>query len=198
MSEHFDEQLSEFIDDEMSAEECEFFVRRLQRDSGARGRYLRYQLIGAVVRGEHIRPHAAARGGAVPGAGPARPAPARRRLGGRLAFGTGIAASVALVAVLGLRFANVEPNGTAPGPGGGLAADADSSVPPSYVVPASTTEAPRLVGLPAEVTGIQLLLHHTPYSSGLNRTLLHSSVVAPQQAEIPAETAAETAADAIE
>ena len=36
MSDQFKEQISQFIDDEMSVEEGEFFVRRLQRDDEAR------------------------------------------------------------------------------------------------------------------------------------------------------------------
>lgn len=55
MSEHIDEQVSEFVDDEMSIEECDFFVRRLQRDDDTRARFMRYQLIRAVIRGDRIQ-----------------------------------------------------------------------------------------------------------------------------------------------
>jgi sigma-E factor negative regulatory protein RseA len=176
MSERIDEQISEFIDDEMSAEGCEFFVRRLGRDADARSRYLRYQLIGAAMRGELLLTNAASR------AYPASPVVAqddravRARApawltGGRAAVGAGIAASVALVAVAGLRLANFTPDD--PLPAGTLATEA-----PSYVVPPPAFDAQSLVPLQGEVTGIQYLIHHTRYSSGLNSTIMRSSVVA--------------------
>lgn len=181
MSEHIDEQISEFIDDEMSAEECEFFVRRLARDDGARVRYLRYQLIGAAMRGEHLRANAAGLGQRIAAARDEFTAPVRAGgfgwfTAGRAAIGAGIAASVALVAVLGLRLTAVDPaaDGFASGFADGLAA----SEAPSYVVPAASAETPPLVPLQAEVAGIQYLIHHTGYSSGLNRTIMRSSVVA--------------------
>lgn len=168
MSEHLDEQISQFIDDEMSAEECEFFVRRLQRDGESRARYLRYQLIGAAVRGEHIHRNAAELRRRLDAAictdshGVAEPQSFRSR---RFVVGAGIAAVVALVAAAVL--VEIRTLGTrAPGNTTSLATLVDSSV------------AGRPADDPAELTGIQYLIHHTGYSSGLNRTLVHSSVVA--------------------
>jgi len=168
MSEHFDEQISQFIDDEMSAEECEFFVRRLQRDGESRSRYLRYQLIGAAVRGEHIHRNAAELrqrlGAAISSDAPtvAEPQSGRSR---RVAISAGIAAVVALVVVAVL--VETRTLGTqAPGNTSSLATFVDANV------------AGRPANDPAELTGIQYLIHHTGYSSGLNRTLVHSSVVA--------------------
>lgn len=179
MSEHINEQVSEFIDDEMSAEGCEFFVRRLGRDGEAKSRFLRYQLIGAAMRGEHLAANAAFR------AQGAAPVPRRRAedarverrqtrawfTGGRAAVGAGIAASVALAAVVGLRFANVTPEDA-------LSEGQFASEAPSYVVPPAGGDNPSLVPLQGEVTGIQYLMHHTRFSSGLNSTMMRSSVVA--------------------
>ena len=52
MTESIQDQVSAFIDDELSAEECAFFVRRLERDPEARRQLIRYTTMGAVLRGE--------------------------------------------------------------------------------------------------------------------------------------------------
>ena len=189
MSDQFSERLSEFVDDEMSVEECEFFVRRLQLDEESRQRFLRYQLIGAAVRGEHIHHNAAdltqrlhraiesdsATGNFV-----------RSRKFSRTRFATvaGLAAGLALITVFGfgltkLDFAAFSSRDSAIADNG---ADA--------VVPGSSAEAQQLARTQAEVTGIQLLIHHTGYSSGLNRTIMHSSVVAGRGEELAALTEA--------
>jgi hypothetical protein len=194
MTEHFNEQISQFVDDEMSPEECEFFVRRLQNDPEARSCYLRYQLIGAVVRGEcrHRPAVQAVRQGK-----PARSA---------LVIGAGIAAGAALIAVVGFRLAGVDLSATAGGVGvtasnvtdaaspeaapddsrpAGPAPDdfgsagSGPAIPADYVVPAAATEPRQLAaGVPTQVTSIQYLIHHTGYSSGLSRTIMHSSLLA--------------------
>jgi sigma-E factor negative regulatory protein RseA len=189
MSDEIREQISGFIDDELSAEECEFFVRRLQRDSASRSHYVRYQLIGAAIRGELGQPGRAgelrhrvrlALNGTRPQA--ARPeAPKPSSLGWltRPAVGIGIAASVAAVAVLGLRFAN--------GPGGlegsgaaavAAAATTDTALDflskPSYVVPLQTPE-PGFVTPPIQLT--KYLMQHGEYASPLTRTTVHLNVV---------------------
>jgi negative regulator of sigma E activity len=89
MSDHIREQLSEFVDDEMPIEECDFFVRRLQLDDEARARFVRYQLIGSALRGEPSPVRSPA------GAGTASPSSPKL-----LRFG--VAASVLLAAVIGL------------------------------------------------------------------------------------------------
>jgi negative regulator of sigma E activity len=89
MSDHIDEQISEFVDDEMSVEKCDFFVRRLQRDTDARDRFLRYQLIGAVMRGEQLNARL-------------EPVEIPRAASSPMLARAGIAASVVLAAVVGL------------------------------------------------------------------------------------------------
>ncbi|MDX1561870.1 MAG: RseA family anti-sigma factor [Gammaproteobacteria bacterium] len=198
MSEQFKEQISEFIDDELSAEECDFFVRRLQRDPDGRSQYLRYQLIGAAVRGEHLLPGGMDLRERLQNELLAAEAPPRVSLQswGRYAAGAGIAASVALVAVFGLRFMQ--------GPDGlsdDLVADTGLTDLPSYVVPENSGDPRQLVSVPVQLTGLQYLMHHGAYASGLSRTVLHSNVVAGQESNEAADAAAESenlGSDAIE
>jgi negative regulator of sigma E activity len=180
MSDRFNEQISEFIDDEMSVEESEFFVRRLQRDAEARRQYLRFQLIGAAMRGEHFHPGATELGLRLEEAIDRDESAARSKFAARLAAGVGIAASVAVVAVFGLHFANLGSETLAADVSG---ATSDLSDAPSYVVPSGAAEIQPLVRVGGEVTGIQYLIHHARYSSGLSRTIMQSSVVAGQEAD---------------
>lgn len=181
MTQQFNEQISQFIDDEMSPEESDFFVRRLQNDADARRQYLRYQLIGAAVRGENLQPVAADLGRRFERALEHDESALRRPAASwsQLAGGAGIAASVALVAVFGLRFVNLGPDSMLPS-----ASDASGQLDqPSYVVPPSTVPSQQLVRVPAEVTGIQYLIHHARYSSGVSRTIMQSSVIAAQETD---------------
>ena len=93
MSEQIRKQLSEFVDDEMSVEECDFFVRRLQLDDEARARFVRYQMIGTVLRGEQP-PATVARDASIHRTGAGGSSPALLRVG--------IAASIVLAAAVGL------------------------------------------------------------------------------------------------
>lgn len=196
MSDQFNEQISEFIDDEMSAEESEFFVRRLQRDAGARRQFLRYQLIGAAMRGEHFHPRAGELGIRLEQAIERDESSARRsKPVTRLAAGAGIAASVALVAVFGLRYAYLGPSSLGAGSSATSAGLLDA---PSYVVPSGAAEPQPLVRVGAEVTGIQYLIHHARYTSGLSRTIMQSSVLAGQDADPATDAAADPAADTAE
>ena len=177
MSEPFDEQISEFIDDEMSSDECEFFVRRLTRDEAARGRYLRYQLIGAAVRGEHIQHNALELQRRLDAAltQDAAQSPAPGRVDTRkLVVGAGIAASVVLLAVLGFG------TGALHGPGSG------DEIPGAELQMTDVPQSQALdsfAGMPAEVTGIQYVLHHAGYTSMVNRTFMQSSLVASRDNE---------------
>ena len=184
MSEHIDEQISEFIDDEMPVEECEFFVRRLQRDADAKARYARYHLIGTVLRGEQSGASLAGLGEpgeAAQQGGGARPDASGLRAGSRAAVGWGIAASIALVAVVGFRFAS-DPAGDAITAGIGDAAGSADADTPAVIEPAAA-DTFALAPVRTEVAGIQYLMHHASYSSGLNRTIMRSSVVAGLEGE---------------
>src|SRR5690606_13455205 len=56
MSEQIHDQVSAFIDDELSAEECAFLVRRFERDPDSRSKLVHYSLIGSALRGELLQP----------------------------------------------------------------------------------------------------------------------------------------------
>ena len=191
MTEHTDrlnEQISGFIDDELSREECEFFVRRLQRDSESRSQYIRYQVIGAAIRGEHVTRGLAGLRERVqhaledrPGLG-AEVAPRRHHPAWHWAAGASIAVSVAAVAVLGLRFA-----GQLPFSFGSGSAIADQRLelvePPSYVVPRVAPQ-PQIVAPTVQLTGLQYLMHHGRHASTLGRTVVHSNVVAVNEDDV--------------
>lgn len=190
MSDSINEQISQFIDDEMSAEQSEFFLRRLQRDDEARSQYMRYQLIGAAVRGEYSSASAADLGRRLEQAlddetTTHRPA----AKWSRLFSGAGIAASVALVAVFGLRAVNLAPQDSVAGTAvGGTSSELGL---PSYVVPTNTTDTQQFVRAPGEVTGIQFLMHHSGYTSGVSRTIMQSSMIAAQEVDPTVQPVAE-------
>jgi negative regulator of sigma E activity len=189
MTDQISDQISAFIDNELSADESALLVRRFERDAEARARAQRYTLIGASLRGELLEPHpsvlrqrvaAALSGGATPSV--AKP---RGRSMDRLArplLGLGIAAAVAVAAIGALRSLN-EGAALAPGNMAPLttiplqARDADA---PAYVVPQDTdqsrTVAPRLANY---------LMRHGEFASGLTRTSVNSNVVGAAMEVVP-------------
>lgn len=187
MTEQVRDQISAFIDDELSPEECEFFVRRLERDPATRRRIVRYLTVGAALRRELLpcdtsllRRRIDLALGGLP-----HKAPRRRFISARFvrpALGFGIAASVALVAVLSLRLVNGRGDDAAALPASLQAARSLDA--PSYVVPLEPARA-QLVNPPIRLTNY--LMHHGEYASGLNRTLVRSSVVSTREADIGAE-----------
>lgn len=198
MTDPFQEQISDFVDDELSSDECEFFVRRLQRDPEARERLIRYHLIGAAMRGELERAHPNVLRhrlqDALNGVSRSRETPVRRRphLGALVkpAIGVAIAAGVAAVAVVTLQTANVGASR------GGVTAAAvaplqagERTDAESYVVPRDSNQW-RLVSPPIQLT--KYLMHHSEYASHLSRTSVHSNVVVtgqPAMTEIEVEQA---------
>lgn len=189
MTEHIQEQISAFIDDELSSEECAFLVRRLGSDATARAQMVRYAAIGSVLRTEGLiasstllrdRVQAALDGVAT---APARrmvptrrtpPLRARRRWAYSVA-GAGVAASVAAVALFGLRTALEDGGAMAPVQAAdGMAPSGRSAAPPSYVVPTDAS-GQRVFAPPIRLTNY--LVQHGNYTSTLQRTSVHSNVV---------------------
>jgi negative regulator of sigma E activity len=191
MTDQFQEQASLFVDDELSVEECEFFVRRLQRDPEARSQLLQYHLIGAALRGElkSADPDALRRrvDAALNGVGRIRET--RARSGVRYArflkpaARIAIAVSVAVIAVLALQTSN-RSSVEGPAPSGALVADQQSGD-ATYVVPRDTAPR-RLVSPPIRLTNY--LMHHGEYASYLSRTSVHSNVVATGQPDVTEES----------
>jgi sigma-E factor negative regulatory protein RseA len=181
MTDQINDQISAFIDNELSADESALLVRRFERDPEARSRAMRYTLIGASLRGELLEPHpsvlrqriAAALSGTVPGSAP-RP----RERGDRWVrplLGVGIAATVAVVAIGTLRSLNEAalPPGNAAPLAAAPARAQDAVLAPSYVVPQDTDQSGTLA--PIRLTNY--LMRHGEFASGLTRTSVSSNVV---------------------
>jgi negative regulator of sigma E activity len=194
MTEQINDQISAFIDDELSAEECALLVRRFERDPNARTQALRYTMIGAALRGEMLelnssvlrRRIAAALDGAVPTN--ERRAPHWSARYARPLLGFGIAAAVAVAAIGTLRFMNeasVAPSGAV----GGAAQARDQVVAPSYVVPQDATPAGPVTS-PIRLTNY--LIHHSEYASGLGRASVSSNVVGASVEPMPQQEDAES------
>ncbi len=191
MTEQIHDQISAFIDDELSEQESAFLVRRLERDADARNQALRYSLIGSALRGELLQPHhdilrrriqSALNGGTVVAPVASRTAPVRRLRYLRPVVGFGIAATVAVAAVVGLRTLNnpvgealvpVAATTTIPATQGPVQAR-QWTEPASYVVP-QDVPANQQPTSPIRLTNY--LVRHGEYASGLGRTSVHSSVV---------------------
>ena len=193
------DQISAFLDDELSDEETAFLVRRFERDTEARDQLRRYTAIGCALRGELTtadpdvlrRRIASALHGAAPqqqaAARLASPQPWRSRLV-RPFVGVGIAAAVAIAAVIALRSAN-EARFPAEGALDRSPVQANQwTEPPSYVVPQEAA-AGGPVAPPIRLTNY--LMRHGEYASGLSRTSVHSNVVG--TAESPAPSAEQAA-----
>jgi negative regulator of sigma E activity len=56
MTDQINDQISAFIDDELSDEESAFLLRRFERDPDARDQAVRYTMIGSALRGELLGP----------------------------------------------------------------------------------------------------------------------------------------------
>jgi sigma-E factor negative regulatory protein RseA len=194
MTNQINDQISAFIDNELSADESALLVRRFERDTDARARAMRYTLIGASLRGELLEPHPSVLrqrvAAALSGAPAAITPKARERWTDRWArplLGVGIAATVAVVAIGTLRSLNeaaVLPSATTP-----LAAaprqDRDAAPAQFYVVP----ELSKSSGTVAPIRLTNYLMHHGEYASGLTRTSVNSNVVGGSMEPIVTETA---------
>ena len=183
MTDQINDQISAFIDNELSADESALLVRRFERDGAARARAMRYTLIGASLRGELLEPHpsvlrqrisSALSGTTAPVAAPK----ARDRWTDRWArpmLGVAIAATVAVVAIGTLRSLNEASITPIPTTAAGAfpLQVSDSVRAPSYVVPQGTDLA--RTGAPIRLTNY--LIHHGEFASGLTRTSVNSNVL---------------------
>jgi sigma-E factor negative regulatory protein RseA len=185
MTEQIHDQISAFIDDELPEQESAFLLRRFERDPEARNQALRYTMIGSALRNELLGPDPAILRRRIAVALTGAPLPAARPPARwqspylRPLLGFGIAASVAVAAIVGLRMLNdarVEPSTagsplTAAVPREPARAVAASS---SYVVPQDVSDVP--VRAP-QIRLTNYLMHHGEYASRLSRTSVHSNVV---------------------
>jgi negative regulator of sigma E activity len=182
ISEPVHDQVSAFLDDELSEEQTAFLVRRFERDAEIRDQLVRYAIIGSTLRGELVRPDhdvlrrrvAAALGGAAP---PQQRAPAAnlwRAKAARPLVRFGIAAAVAVAAVFALRSVNDLRSSPATALVGRPVQTRQWSEPPSYVVPRDAVETQ---GVMAPIRLTNYMMHHGEYASRLSRTSVHSNVV---------------------
>jgi anti-sigma factor RsiW len=178
MTDQINDQISAFIDNELSEEESALLVRRFERDTEARARAMRYTLIGASLRGELLEPHpsvlrqriaSALSGNASPSIPKARE-PWKDRWA-RPLIGLGIAATVAVVAIGTLRSLNEALLAPGAVPTGGSVVQVSDR--DTYVVPPATD--PSRVGAPIRLTNY--LMHHGEFASGLTRTSVNSNVL---------------------
>ena len=195
MTEHIKQQVSQFIDDELSGDECEFFVRRLQHDGASRHLYMRYHAIGAAIRGEHVAAaHTSLRDRVRDALDPETqpvPAPETSWLGSRVArvvAGFGVAAGVAVIAFVTLPAGN-ELDYVAPAH---TVFETEQTLerldPPSDVMP---LQFPGRQAAAPEVrlTSLQYLMHHSGHASSLSRTALHTNMLAADNPDIVAAAA---------
>lgn len=187
MSEQVRDQISAFTDDELSAEECAFLVRRLERDPETRDRVLRYSIIGRALRGElpnpdpdvlrrrireeldGIRKVALVRG---------TPARSRRPVRPVAAFGVAAGVAVAVLVVLNTAYRPFD----TPVPSE-LLAGAATEVSPAgqlgYIVPQEPANL-SAVGNSMSRYPIRLtsyLISHGAYAPGIRRTSINTNVI---------------------
>lgn len=188
MNERIHEQISAFLDDELSSEESAFLVRRLTSDSIAHHQTIRYSAIGSVLRREsplassnilRERIHAVLDGATV--AQRAAPSPQTNQTRwARVIAGCSVAASVAVAAVFGLRAIvdteSVPVSAAAVAPSGW-------TEPESYIVPGDTTPAAPVVAAQPTIRLTNLLIQHGQFASTINRTSVQSNAISRIDAE---------------
>lgn len=183
MSRTIEEQLSEFLDDELPPVEEELLLRRLGQGADHRATLSRYALIGEVMRGnaaDCARPDfpqlvSDAIAAESEHAGQPGPPVSPSRGGWRYA-GFGLAAGIAAVAAILLA------GGDPAGPGG--AATEPVAMPVAQPLRFDDFDAERLPRsrlAPARLTAY--LVSHGDYSRGLSRQIMNSHVVN-QRAEL--------------
>ena len=186
MTESPDIQISAFADGELERDECEFLVRRLSRDADARCKTLRYATIGAALRGELIGPDpdvlrrrisASLEGVHVPERVQTPvPSPLWRFV--RPAAGVGIAASVAIAALLAVSTGpNIDPGADAAPMA--VIETVPAIVPvqtellPSFVVPVSATSQ-------SSIRFTDYLVQHNRFAPAIRRASINSSIAGEQ------------------
>jgi len=180
-------QLSALVDDELADIEIDLVLRRLSRDHDARDCWERYHLISDVIQGHHVpaaldtdfaaRVRQAIEAEPLPQA-VARPLPAWYKP----VTGFGLAASVALIALFGLKLNQTD----ALPPTAPLAATTPALSSPSRSLPiqmAAMTQPASPIGEPAEARLNSYLVNHNGYASmsSVNGMLPYVRMVGYQQ-----------------
>jgi len=191
MTESTQDQISAFVDGELSADETEFLLRRLSHDDEARRHLNSYLAIGAAIRGDLIGDRAVALTGPVAAAldGTEDAVVALSETRGWLRFakplaGVAIAASVVVSALIVL-----QDSGTPGAPIAQIDSAAKTVRAPTYVVPVAQQEIPGLVRPRIRLTNY--LVNHGQYASSLGRHRINSSVLAYEETPVPEPAATE-------
>jgi sigma-E factor negative regulatory protein RseA len=191
MSEQIREQVSAFLDGELPGSETELLLKRLTRDAELRESFGRYALIGESIRGGQVRlsqSFAARVNRAIDGepvVAVSQPSRSTSRWWRPLA-GAAVAASVAVVAVIG-----IQQRATVPGPEAApltaqtvvvTRADGVARVtePASYTVPPAVSEAPT--ALPAARL-TNYVFAHSRYSSVMGQNDVLNDLLSTTDAE---------------
>ncbi|WP_405234637.1 sigma-E factor negative regulatory protein [Lentisalinibacter salinarum] len=202
MNDKLRDQMSAFLDDELPDGEAELLLRRLQADEELRRVAGRYLLIGQALRGERLagidlagRVAAALDGETTYGGRAAGPGRSRWL---RPAAGVAVAASVAVVALMGL-----QNTGEVAGPEA-VTAETDGEAPVAaplegtaegyaYTVPVDAAVTVRPVSaVPARLTNY--MISHGERAGTLMRSGMHSRIVTQPNGPLvyPTEYATET------
>lgn len=182
MSEEIHEQISAFLDDELSSEQSAFLVRRLTSDALARRQTIRYATIGSILREDAVlsnstilrdRIHAVLDGASL--SHTSVRAPSRRpRRWTRTVAGASVAAGVAVAALVGLRAIN-EGTSESSDVRSATVVPGVWSEPDSYTVPGDNSQSAQITAPPIRLTNY--LMQHGSYASMLNRTSVSSNVI---------------------
>lgn len=174
MTEQIQDQLSAFVDDELPYDECDFLVRRLALDRSARKRIIRYEAIGAALRGEPLASYPGVLGRRLHeaiDAGSELGNPSRRSRA-RLVGALFVLAGAALLAAAGFR-AGYRP-GAAELVSQSSLQEVDVGALPGYAVPAEVAEQ-RLASPTVMLT--HYLLQHGEYASRVGHASVDSHAV---------------------
>jgi negative regulator of sigma E activity len=181
MSQTIEEQLSALLDGELPEAEEELLLRRLEREPAYRDTLVRYSRIGECLRGSLVEPVGLSVGDRVREAIRAEEPHAAASSGNkvssvrRVLLGAGIAAAVAIVALISLREFDA---GQGSGDSSQRVADSRVAISASgpdisYTVP---SDAPRRAAIaPARLTGY--LVSHGEYANSISRQVIDSHVV---------------------
>ncbi len=181
MSRTIEEQLSAVLDGELDVDEEELLLRRLERDESRRATLFRYSLIGECMRGVAPAPAAFEIRERVAQALEGEPAfvgtrgasPALFRASRGL-IGAGIAAAVAVVAVISLDRGDIATGLQKQQTVASVEADAGmSGAAPGYTVP----RPGRRVSVIAPARLTNYLVSHGEYSHALSRQVMDSHIV---------------------
>ncbi len=186
MSKIVEEQLSVWLDDELEERESDMLVRRLMSNPELRQTATRYFLIGDALRGELTTEHALEVSVRVSRSLDGESAAVTTRpvaaLSGwrRPLAGAAVAATVAVVAIVGLRSNGLEPSADMP-------VAAETSPVPAYTVPVDLT---RRAGAPDRLSSYYL--NHSEYATMLGgQGSLARIISAPAEQTEVAEAAAD-------